>query len=130
MALIAGSIYFAMVFAAGFALGVLRTLVLEPGLGAVSAVLVELPIILGVAWVACARVLRRIPLSGTGPVVMGTAAFVLLMLAEAGLSVLLAGRSLAQHFALYRDAPHLLGLAGQVLFAAFPWIQARRARPA
>lgn len=130
MALLAGAIYFAAVFAAGFALGVLRTLVLEPWLGAVSAVLAELPVILAIAWVACARVLRRFPLSGAGPVVMGTAAFALLMLAEAGISVLLAGRSLPQHLALYREAPHLLGLAGQVLFAAFPWIQARRARPA
>lgn len=130
MASIAGSIYFAAVFAAGFALGVLRTLVLEPWLGALPAVLVELPIILGVAWLACARVLRRIPLAAAGPVLMGAVAFGLLMLAEAGISVLLAGRSLPQHLALYREAPHLLGLAGQVLFAAFPWIQARRARPA
>ena len=128
MALIAASIYFAVVFAAGFALGVLRTLLLEPLLGALAAVMVELPLILGIAWLACSRVLRRIPLAGTGPLAMGAAAFALLMLAEAGISMLLAGRSLSQHLALYREAPHLLGLAGQVLFAAFPWMQARRAR--
>lgn len=57
---------------------------------------------------------------------MGVVAFSLLMLLEAGLSMLLTGLSLAQHLALYAQLPHQVGLAGQMVFAAFPWIQARR----
>jgi predicted phage tail protein len=89
-------------------------------------VLVELPLILGIAWLACIRILQRWPLSTTAAVGMGVVAFSLLMLLEAGLSMLLTGLSLAQHLALYAQLPHQVGLAGQMVFAAFPWIQARR----
>ena len=42
--------------------------------------------------------------------------------------MLLAGRSMAEHLALYSQLPHQLGLAGQMTFAMFPWVQARRLR--
>lgn len=125
-ALAAGALYFAVVFAAGFGLGVLRTVVLMPRVGALVAVLVELPIILGIAWVACSRILRHRRLSCGGACIMGASAFVLLMAAEAGVSTLLAGRSLSAHLALYAEPPHLLGLAGQVVFALLPLVQVRR----
>ncbi|MCL4747477.1 MAG: hypothetical protein KJZ83_18985 [Burkholderiaceae bacterium] len=128
-ALAAGAVYFAAVFAAGFVLGVLRTLFLLPLVGPLWAVLVELPVILGIAWRVCARVLRHRPLARAAAVGMGAVAFSLLMLGEAGVSLLLAGRSLDQHLALYAQLPHQLGLVGQLVFAAFPWIQARRRPP-
>lgn len=121
----AGAIYFAAVFAAGFALGVVRTAALAPVAGPLLAVLVELPVILGFAWLVCARVLRRIPLVRGEAVVMGAVAIALLLAGEAALSTLLAGRSLAEHLALYVEAPHLLGFAGQLAFAAFPALQVR-----
>ena len=99
--LLTGTVYVAAVFAAGFVLGVLRTLVLVPLLGELGAVLVELPVILTIAWLVCTRILRRWPLSPPAAVGMGAIAFLLLMGAEAGLSTLLAGRSLAEHLALY-----------------------------
>jgi len=126
--LLTGAIYFAAVFAAGFVLGVLRTLVLIPLLGELGAVLVELPVILSIAWWVCTRILRRWPLSPPAAVAMGAIAFLLLMGAEAGLSTLLAGRSLAEHLSLYAQLPHQLGLAGQLAFALFPWMQARRSQ--
>jgi ABC-type uncharacterized transport system permease subunit len=126
-ALAAGAIYFVAVFAAGFVLGVLRTLWVAPMVGPMLAVAVELPLILAVAWIACVRVLRRLPLGRGGEAaLMGASAFALLMLAEAGVSIGLGGRSLAQHLALYAEAPHLLGLAGQVVFACIPALQVRR----
>ncbi len=124
--LLTATAYFAAVFAAGFALGVLRTLVLIPLLGDLLAVLVELPVILTVAWLACTLILGHWPLVPRAAAAMGVIAFVWLMLAEAGLSTLLAGRSLAEHLGLYAQLPHQLGLAGQLAFAAFPWMQARR----
>ncbi|HUG62023.1 MAG TPA: hypothetical protein VMP03_09260, partial [Methylomirabilota bacterium] len=60
-------------------------------------------------------------------------AFVLLMMAEAALSMALGGRTLSEHIALYAETPHALGLAGQALFAGFPVIQTllrRRGSPA
>ena len=124
--LFTGTAYVVAVFAAGFVLGVLRTLVLVPLLGELAAVLVELPLILTIAWLVCTRILRRWPLSPPSALGMGGIAFLLLMAAEAGLSTLLAGRSLAEHLALYSQLPHQLGLAGQLVFALFPWVQARR----
>ncbi len=128
----AGALYFAAVFAAGFVLGVLRTLVLLPRIGPLLAVLVELPIILGFAWLVSARILRLLRLSSAEAAGMGAVAFALLMLGETAISTLLSSRSLAEHLSMYAQLPHALGLAGQVAFAAFPRIQARRshARPA
>lgn len=118
-----GTLYFATVFAAGFVLGVFRTLVLLPWVGPLWAVLIELPVILGIAWLVCARILRRRPLSQSAAIGMGVVAFSLLMVGEAGISILLAGRTLAEHLALYdAQLPTLLGLAGQVAFAALPWM--------
>ena len=124
--LLTGTAYVAAVFAAGFVLGVLRTLVMVPLLGEMAAVLVELPVILAVAWLVCTRILRRWPLSPAAAVGMGAIAFLLLMGAEAGLSTMLAGRSLTEHLALYAQLPHQVGLAGQLAFAVLPRIQARR----
>lgn len=52
-AALAGLAYFTLVFAAGFGLGTLRVLALAPILGEGGAVLLELPIILAIAWMAC-----------------------------------------------------------------------------
>lgn len=123
-----GIAYVVAVFAAGFVLGVLRTLVLAPQLGELPAVLVELPLILTIAWLVCARILRRWPLSPPSALLMGAIAFLLLMGGEAGLSTLLAGRSLTEHLALSSQLPHQVGLAGQLAFALIPWIQARRSQ--
>jgi hypothetical protein len=48
------------------------------------------------------------------------------MLAELLLDFLLAGRSVQDHFALYAQPAHMLGLAGQVVFALLPFIQSRK----
>jgi len=123
---LAGTTYVVAIFSAGFVLGVLRTLVLVPLFGALWAVLLELPVILTIAWLVCVLILRRWPLSSSAAAGMGAGAFSLLMLLEACLSTLLAGRDLAEHLALYSELPHQLGLAGQFAFAVMPWIQARR----
>jgi hypothetical protein len=125
-ALKAGIAYFAVVFAAGFALGTLRVTIVAPRVGETGALLLELPLILALSWVACAWLVRRHDVAAAaGPrLAMGAVAFALLMAAEAGLSTLVFGRSLAQHLAAYRTANGQLGLAAQLAFAAFPAAQA------
>jgi hypothetical protein len=125
--IIAGLAYFALVFAAGFVLGVMRTGLVAPLLGDTLAVALELPIILAIAWMACRWLTRRlaVPARLVPRAAMGTTAFILLMGGEATISLLLAGRSLDEHLELYRHASHLLGLAGQMAFALFPALQIR-----
>lgn len=117
----AGLLYFAVVFAAGFALGILRTLVLEPWLGALTAVAVELPFILTLAWLACGRILGRLRIAARpgARLAMGAIAFACLIAAEIGLTIL-AGRTLADFFAGIATSAGAVGLAGQVVFGVMP----------
>jgi vacuolar-type H+-ATPase subunit I/STV1 len=124
----AGLAYFAIVFAAGFVLGTIRTLVLVPRIGAVAAVLVELPLMLAIAVVVCRWLVSRLAVSPSfGPrLVMGVVAFVLLMAAELALSILLFAGTVDGFIAALGTPAGALGLAGQVAFAAMPMAVGRR----
>jgi hypothetical protein len=119
--IIAGLAYFGCVFAVGFVLGVVRTVVVVPLLGDTVAVAMELPVILAIAWIVCRWLTHRleVPHRLFSRIVMGVFAFVLLMVGELSISMLLADRSPAEHILLYREVSHLLGLAGQIAFALF-----------
>jgi hypothetical protein len=125
---LAGFAYFAVVFAAGFVLGTLRVFLLIPWLGETAAVLIELPVILVVAWVACRRLVGAFDVaSELAPrLVMGGTAFLSLMGTELIFSVLTFGRTVADHLAHYHEMHALLGLAGQVAFGLFPPMQLRK----
>jgi hypothetical protein len=123
--LLAGLAYFACVFSAGCVLGMIRVLLLVPAVGETAAVVMELPVILGWSWMVCGWLLRSLAVPSVPGcrIVMGLTAFVLLMLAELGLSVLLGGSSVGGWFAQYRQVPGLVGLLGQVAFALFPLLR-------
>ena len=127
-ALKAATLYFAIVFAAGFALGTLRVLAVIPVIGELAAVALEVPVILAVSWFVCRRLAMRFSVPPeTGPrMAMGALAFGFLMLAEFALSIFLFGRSGAAYFALLQTPPGLLGLAGQIAFALLPIIQLKK----
>lgn len=106
---------------AGVLLGILRVLLLEPAWGGLVAVALELPVILLWCLLLCRRLCRRLPLPGRiGAGLAGAFALLLLLLAEAGLATTLGGLDVAEHFARYGCLEVQLGLAGQLLFAAFP----------
>jgi hypothetical protein len=111
-----------VVFAFGFALGTIRTLFVAPRLGELVAVAAETPLMFAASWWACGWLLRRFRVAARAGErwAMGGVALSLLLVAEIGVSVLLAGRSVEQHFALYRELPAQIGLAAQLLFAAMP----------
>jgi hypothetical protein len=122
----AGAAYFAIVFAAGFALGTMRVLLLAPRIGAMRAVALELPVMLTVSWFACGWSVTRfaVPGAATCQLAMGGVAFILLMAAETVLSFA-SGRDPAAYLASFATAEGALGLAGQVMFALFPLIRLR-----
>lgn len=127
VALKAACAYAAIVFAIGFALGTLRVLFVAPGLGEAGAVLVELPVMLAVSWIACGRIVGRYRVPGRPGtrLMMGGVAFLLLMLAELGVSVFAFGRTVAEHFDTYASPVAALGLAAQIAFALFPLLHLR-----
>ena len=125
--LIAGIAYCGVVFAVGFVLGALRVTLVVPRLGETVAVALELPVILAISWMACRWLIVRfaVPADRNARLVMGATAFAVLMAAELGVSMIIFGRTLADHLDQYRTAPSLLGLTGQLAFAAFPLLQAK-----
>jgi hypothetical protein len=104
--------------------------VLVPRLGELTAVLLELPVVTGAAWFICRRVVRHFGMPAkAGPrLVMGGAAFALLMVVEYTLAVTAFGRTPGAYFASLTTPAGMLGLAGQVLFGLLPWWQARGGR--
>lgn len=124
----AGAVYFAFVFAAGFALGAVRTLWLETALGAVAAVAVELPVILAASWFAARWITARNAIAAGLPrVVMGAVAFAMLLGAEMVLGAT-RGEGPAEFVGAFARPERALGLAGQIAFALFPLLQPRARR--
>ncbi len=123
----AGLLYFIAVFAIGFALGTLRVLVVIPRIGELPAVLLELPVMLALAWPICGALIRRcaVPSCVAPRLAMGAVAFAVLMMAELAMAVWLFGRTPQQHWASYRGVAEQLGLAGQLVFALFPVLRRR-----
>lgn len=121
----AGILYFAIAFAAGFALGAIRTLFLIPRLGEVAAVSLEAPIILGVSWIAAGFCVRRFAIPNDRPsrLSMGAIAFMLLMLAEFMVSLVLFGRSPVAFAESLTTVAGMIGLAAQIVFALFPLLR-------
>ncbi|MFZ1866162.1 MAG: hypothetical protein WAU39_18210 [Polyangiales bacterium] len=117
--------YFGIVFAAGFALGTLRTLFLAPRFGELWAVLLELPIMLAISWWACGKVVTRfrVPPRIAPRAAIGVIAFALLMLAEIVLSLGLFARSMSDYAADLTTPHGLVGLGGQVAFALMPLVR-------
>ena len=119
--------YFAIVFAAGFILGTIRTLLLVPRVGPFTAVLIEIPVMLALAWVACRWAVSRYEVESSwgARLVMGALALALLLTAELILSVAAFGITLAGFLSAYATPAGAAGLAAQVGFAAMPLIVGR-----
>jgi len=122
--LLAGAAYFVIVFAAAFALGVLRVTFIVPVVGSLQATLLELPFTLAASWIVCSWLVRIFGTRSLGQAIgMGASAFALLMCAEAVGSILLFSRSLEDHVGSFLTTAGGLGLAGQIAFGLFPVIK-------
>lgn len=123
-----GALYFALVFAAGFALGTLRVLWVAPRLGERAAELLEMPIMLSVAFFVACWIVRRStpPPAPAARLGIGLFALGLLLAAEFTLVLGLRGLSVQQYFASRDPVAGAAYLVALALFGLMPLLVARR----
>jgi hypothetical protein len=125
----AGALYFALVFAAGFLLGVVRELLLVPRVGIRTAELCEIPVMLCLAFLAARWVVRRreLPPTVASRLGMGAVALALLLAAELAVAIGLRGASLSEAFASRDPVSGAAYRVALALFALMPLVVGRRA---
>jgi hypothetical protein len=123
-----GALYFALVFGAGFLLGPIRILWLEPRVGTRWAELTEAPIMLVVMLLAARWTVRRfgVPRTPSDRLGMGFVALTLMLGAEFGLVLSLRGMTIEQYFATRDPVSGTVYYAMLLLFALLPYLYARR----
>jgi hypothetical protein len=126
----AAAIYFLAVFSAGFLLGSIRVLLLEPGIGAVAATLCEAPLLLIVMVVAArwAPRLAGMTTSLAGMLAVGMGALVLQQGADLLVGTLLRGLSAQQQLARLATPEGAIYAALLALFALMPALVNRTSR--
>jgi hypothetical protein len=125
------ALYATIVFAMGFVIGTLRVLFFVPAAGELAAVVLEIPIMLALAWFVASRIFPGRGLSREQGVETGLASFLLLQLAESLLAGFFGPLSYPDNVLIYwgdLSMPRLVGLAAQILFAIFPLIHILRSR--
>ena len=124
----ASATYFALVFGAGFLLGLVRIPILVPRLGERTAELLEMPVMLAIIFFASRHVVRRYALAASPrrALAVGTLALALLILAELLLAVAMTGGSVTEYIARKDPVSGSAYAASLLLFAAMPWLQACR----
>jgi hypothetical protein len=115
-------LYFVIVFGAGFLLGPIRVLLLEPRLGSLVAVLCEAPLILTAMIFAARRVPSALRLKRDAGVmtVVGCAALILLLASDSIVGVLLRGIGIAAQFERFLTVEGQVYAGLLILFAAMP----------
>jgi hypothetical protein len=124
--MIRGVVYFALVFGAGFLLGTVRVLALEPRLGQ-RAELIEAPLMLVAIIVSARFVVRRFPASRRAEyIISGGVALLLLVLVEFSVVLGIRGLSLREYFAERDPVAGSVYAVMLLIFAAMPWLLAGR----
>ncbi|MBI1250661.1 MAG: hypothetical protein GC189_04230 [Alphaproteobacteria bacterium] len=123
----AGVIYCALIYALGFAMGVLRHYGLAPALGERVAVIIEAPLMVLASWYVCGWALVRfvVPDGVAARALMGAVGFVCLMALEAFVSIVVMQRSVERHLLYLYGEEHRLGFLAQILFALIPLVRPR-----
>ena len=124
-------LYFTLAFAAGFALGTLRILVVVPSLGERAAELLETPFMIAVSYIAARFAVRvySVPPQTSSRIRMGVIALALLLTVEFTVVLWMRGLTLAEYF---RSRDPVSGAAyclALVLFTAMPALVSRRQPP-
>lgn len=127
----AAALYFALVFGAGFVMGPIRVLWLEPALGVTSAVILEAPFLV-LAMVFAARwAIEWARLSGGAPsfLAVGLLALSAQLAADLAVGMGLRGMTLRDELAYFASPPGFVYVAALIVFMlmpAFVGLQQRR----
>jgi hypothetical protein len=126
---IAAVLYFAGVFACGFVLGAIRTLWIEPLIGARTAQLCELPLMALVSLFAARLIATRlrVPTRAGSRLAMGGLALLLVLVLEFGVVLRLRGLGLEDYFANLDPVAGSAYWATLLLFTLAPWLRSSRA---
>jgi hypothetical protein len=126
-ALVAGVLWFAVMFGLGFLLGPVRIFLLEPRFGATAAVLIEAVPMVAAMVLLAPWVARLFELPPTAParLGMGAAGLVLLLTADTLLGWLLFGRGPATLLDRPATWDGRVYLAMLLLFLVMPWLRRR-----
>ena len=120
-----GVIYFALVFGAGFVLGTVRVLLLEPRIGTRYAELIEIPLMLVVIYLAAKYVVSKMRSTRTGLpyLITGISALVLLLILEFTLVLGLQKISFRQYLESRDAVAFGAYLVSLIVFALMPlWL--------
>jgi hypothetical protein len=122
--------YFAIVFGIGFAFGTVRTLYVVPRLGARTAELLEVPLMLAAIYIAARWLLRRFPVAREpkGALRIGVGALAFLLTAEVTLGLVLRGGSVVEVLFDRDIASGTAYYAALCAFGLLPWFLATRER--
>lgn len=128
-----GALYAGGVFGFAFITGAIRTILVaeNPGVSPLAGALLELPLILMIAWGLCELAIdqTRAPADIGTRAVMGATALAVIVGAEILVTLLATGRDTAAFAASYQQPEALLGLGGQIVAALFPLLQMKRRLP-
>jgi len=121
-------VYFALVFGIGLLLGSVRVPFIVPRIGERYAELAEMPLMFIAIFFASRHVLQKYgqKTGSVGLIGIGIIALLLLVGAELLLAVLLAGRGFGEYIASRDRVSGSVYLAVLLVFAAMPWLQARK----
>lgn len=125
----AAFVYFLILFVLRVLGNVLRAYLFAPMIGHTLTAMLQVPVLLVIAWIASRAIINRFGMRRSLPqaALMGVSTFVILVVAEAILSTSL-GDTLIQFLRNYGAAPGWLGLASEIIVSAFPAIQVALAR--
>lgn len=120
--LAAGLSYFAVVFGAGFVLGLARVLWAAPRFGTRMMELMEMPVMLIVIVLAARWIIRRfaVPSAAASRFGMGGIALALLVLAELSLVIWLQSQSISEYLAARDPVSGAVYCLMLVVFAVMP----------
>ena len=121
--------YFALVFAAGFALGLVRVPLVEPAIGARWAEIAEAPLMLVAIWLAARFVLRRFPTRGAPLLASGMLALAMMLAVESTVVLWLRGQSLGDYLSGRDPVSGSVYALMLLVFALMPGLLGRTRAP-
>jgi hypothetical protein len=119
--LLTGAAYFASVFVAAFALGAVRTFLVEPRVGEIWAVALEAPFLVGAMYLSARFMIPRLrpPSSAAALLAVGLFGLLLQQAAEMAL-IFAAGETLQSHLAYLTTIAGMIYLATLCVFVILP----------